>query len=171
MTNGPLESGILQTPVHLYDQLEHMNGVEIEHRRRPSLKTGCRIIAAHDQKVPHLCTVQRIELAFDLVAVLVLAGEMDERFDAEPQDLRAEAPGEDGRVSAGIVGNRQRVNPSAPGRPFRGRQYVLLGLLPRPPSRHQFPRDRKGLRIQQGLSETVLQCVHLNRHPPRASRP
>ena len=171
MTDGPLESGIFQTPVHLYDQIEHMNGVEIEHRRRPSLKTGCRIIAAHNQKVSHLCTVQGIKLAFDLVAVLVLAGKMDQRFDAEPQDLRAETTGEDSRVSAGIIGNRQRMNPSAPGRPFRGRQDILLGFLPRPPSGHQFPRHRKGLRIQQGLSETVLQCVHLNRHPPRASRP
>jgi len=49
MLNCPFKTGILQSPVHLPDQLNCMHWIEIENRRGPSLKAGYWIISAHDQ--------------------------------------------------------------------------------------------------------------------------
>ena len=121
-----------------------MHRIEVEDRLGPSLKTGHGIIAAHDQEVPHSRPIEGVEFAFHLVAVLVLAGKMDEGLDSHLQDLLAEIIGEDGRVSSGIVGDRQGMNLSPFRRLLGGGQGLLLVLLPRPPSRDQFPGNRQG---------------------------
>ena len=77
---------------------------------------------------------------------------MDERFDPRPQDLLAQIVGEDGRVSPGIVGDREGMDPAPLRRLLGGLQGLLLVLLPGAPSRDQLPGDRQGPRVQSVTS-------------------
>ena len=52
------------------------------------------------------------EVAFDLIAVLVLEGEVEQGLDADAAHLRADGMGGQGRVAAGIVGDGQRLDPA-----------------------------------------------------------
>ena len=149
MLDGPLEARVFQPLIHPLDQLDGLHRVEVEDRFGPSLKTGHGIIPAHDQEVPHSRPIEGVEFAFELVSVLVLAGKMDKGFYPQPQDLLAQIIGEDGRVSPGIVRDRQGMNLLPLRRLLGGGQGLLLVLLPRPPSRDEFPCDRQGRRIQQ----------------------
>ena len=120
-----------------------MNRIQIKYRRRSSLITGHRIIAAHNQKISDPCPIQGIKLAFDLVAVLVFAGKMDERFDAQLQNFAAHEIGGHGRGSSRIVRQGQSIYFL----PFGGlsgiSQGFFLSRFSCASSRHQFPGDRK----------------------------
>ena len=77
---------------------------------------------------------------------------MDQGFDSHLQDLLAQIIGEDGRVSPGIVGDRQGMNLSPLRRLLGGGKGLLLVLLPRPPARDEFPGDRQGRRVRAMMS-------------------
>jgi len=77
------DSRIRQSPVHIRYQLQGVNRIQIKDRCGSALETGYGIIAAHYQEISDACPIQRIKLAFYLVAVLIFAGKMNEGFNAQ----------------------------------------------------------------------------------------
>ena len=145
---GAFEAGHFQPAVHVGNQLEDMDGVQVKNRSRSSLIARYRVVAAHHQQVADVRPVQRIELAFDLIAVLIFAGEMNEGFDAELQDFGAHEVGGHGRGSARIVRERQGGNLPAGRDLCRLDHSPLLSGFSGAPSRHQLPGDREDGWIQ-----------------------
>ena len=156
MRDGAFDSGIGKPPVHARDQLQEVNGIQIEDRRGPPLEAGHRVVAAHDEEIPDARAVQGVKLAFTLVAVFVLAGKMDKGFDAQFENLGPHEVGGHGRGSARIVRERKRANFMPAGGLLRLRQAFLLRRFFRASARHQFPGDREFGGIEQGLFEPVF---------------
>ncbi len=161
----------LESGVQLADQLEGMHRVEIEDRLGPSAETADGIVARHDQQVADACAGQAVQEPLQLVPVLVLAGEMDQGFDAHPDDLGAEKLGRDGGVAARIVGNRQPVDLSAFHGGFGAAKDDLLSLFRGPPAGHQLPGYRKDRLVEQGLLELVFHGSPLSKKAPRCVEP
>ena len=148
VTDFTFDARILQAPVHVRYQLQCMDRIQIKDRGRSPLITGYRIIAAHNQKVSDPCPIQCIKLAFDLTAVLVFTGKMNEGLDAQFQNFAAHEIGGHGRGSSRIVCNGEGLNLLPTSGLFGISQGLFLGRFSCAPSRHQFPCDRKRGGIQ-----------------------
>ncbi len=88
VTDDAFDSRILKPAIHVRYQLQDMGRIQIKDRGGSSLITGYGVIAAHHQEVSDPCPIQGIKLAFDSIAILVFAGKMDERLDAQFAQFR-----------------------------------------------------------------------------------
>ncbi len=135
MTDVTFDPRIRKPPVHVRYQLQGMDRIQVKDRGRSPLVTGYRVIAAHNQEVSDSCPIQGIKLAFDLTAVLVFAGKMDERLDAQLQNFAAHEIGRHGRGSTRIVCNGQGMRSFLRERPV----WPEPGSFPGPLLLHLFP--------------------------------
>jgi hypothetical protein len=85
--------------VHLINKTKELDGVQIIDRLGLPFKTIERVIPGHHQEVLNPDPVQGVENGFDLVPVLVLAGEMMKGH--AMRDFSAEDIGK-GRVASGL---------------------------------------------------------------------
>ena len=81
--------------------------------------------------------VQSIQDRFHLVAVLILAGEVDDRIHAQVADLQANHIGGEGGVASGIIGNGEGMDPPPFNRLLGEPQDLVLGFPARSPAGNQ----------------------------------
>ena len=93
---------------------------------------------------------------FNLVSIFIFAGEVDNRIDAQPGDIKANHIGGEGRVTPWIIRDGYRVNALRLSRPLSNPQNVVLGFSPGSPSGNEFKSVDKLLPLKEGLSESVL---------------
>jgi hypothetical protein len=79
-------------------------------KRQVATNAWCPLLTPDLKEVTHPRPIEGVEVAFELIAIPVLARKMDQGFDAEPQDLQTKVIGKDGGVATGIVRNRDRID-------------------------------------------------------------
>ena len=101
---------------YLLNHTQDQHGIQVKHGLGTSLEAIPGIIASNDQECVKPPSVQFEQLAFYKVSVLVLAGEVDNRFNAKGLYLLAKRCGCKGRVPTCIIGDGQCREPAVLGR-------------------------------------------------------
>ena len=95
----------LSSLIEFGDKTKQGDRVQVEYRLGGATIPGLGKIAGHDEQVANVRPLQSIKHTFQLVAILVFAGQVNQRLDAEAADLGAKHLGRDCGAAAGIVGN------------------------------------------------------------------
>ncbi len=141
----------LEALVQLGDQPHELRGVQVEHGCRVPQVARRGIVTGQGQHIAHRSALQAIEQRLELVAALVLARKVDDDLDSQPRQFRTQHFGRGRRVTAGIIGNGQRVDPARPSGFLRRTHKFFLIALKGTATRHQLPGHGKGILVQQGL--------------------
>ena len=139
---GLAEGVELKALVHVIDQLQDVHRINVEDRAGAPAETQVRgVVPGQHQHVADAPGGQAEEHRFHLVAVLVPAGDVDQRFDAGFLDLVAQQFGVDRRVAAGVIGDADGVDNAAAGGHLGAVDDLFLGNLEGAAARHLLPGD------------------------------
>ena len=95
-------------------------------------------------------------MAFDLAAVLVLEGEMEQRFDTDLLYFRTDGDRSQGRMAAGVVGDGQGLYPAVFPGPGGKLQEIVHAAAARSLAGNEFVGDGEFVRVEEGPGEFVL---------------
>ena len=128
--------------------MDELDGIKVVNWLGFSLKAVKGIVPGHHQKVLDPDAVQGVEDGFHLVAVFVLAGEVDDRIQPHVADLPAEYVGEKGRVASSIIGYGEGVDQFSSDRLLRKDHRLLDNFTLCSPSGYQLKGVDKILCLQ-----------------------
>ncbi len=103
-------SRVRQPVVHLREEAEQTDRVDVEHRRRDAAVPGDLIVARQREHVVEPLRAELPPAALERVAIPVLAGEVDDHLLAARDEIGAERVRREHRVAAGVVGDREDVD-------------------------------------------------------------
>ena len=145
-----------QPEVHLIDQMEELNRIEVEDRLCLSLKAIKGKITGHHQKAGQADPVERAEDGLDLISILIFAGEVDKGIYPEAGYLEAEHIGREGRMTSRIIGDRKAVDKLPLSDLFCKTQDFILSLTSRTPPRNELKSIDKLLLCQESFPESFF---------------
>ena len=123
----------------LRQELQQPHGIDIENRRRLPVITGDRIIPRKRQHVAKAFAGQLPAAAFQRIAIPVLARKMDDDFLPAMHQVAADGIGAQHGVTAGIIGDAQRVEARVFRQRARQAQHsAAAGVRNQASRRHQF---------------------------------
>ena len=102
---------VAQPGVHLGEEVEEAHRVDVEHRRGETAVPGDRVVAGEREHVVESLRGELPAAALECVPVPVLAREVDDHLLAARDHVRPESVGCQHRVAAGVVGDREHVDP------------------------------------------------------------
>ena len=149
------------SPVHLMDQMNELDRIEVIHRLGLPFKPVKGEVTGHQQKVVDSDPVQGVQDRFDLIAILIFAGEVDDGVDAHAADLQADHVGGEGRVASRIICNRKGMDELSLDRLLRKPQNLVLGLAPGPSPRYEL----EGIDELFLSQDSILKRILAHQHP------
>ena len=114
MTSAPPQDArAIPAAIHLVEHRQQSDRIDVEHRLGAAVVAGCGVVAAEGQDVVETFAGELPGFAFEAVAVKILAREMNQNFLAAVEDRLAEGHRAKLRIAAGVVGDRNPVDPIA----------------------------------------------------------
>ena len=163
---------VLEARVHVREEAQKPDGVDVEDRRGEAPVTHDRVVAG---KREHVVEPGRGELpaaALERVPVPVLAGEVDDHLLPARDHVRPERVGREHRVAARVVRYREHVDPGVLGQlPRKCKQ--LLARRRRSASRDSSPprQRRRTRRAERGAHGAGPSDARRTRQPSRRGSP
>ena len=108
--------------------MDELDRIDVVDRLGLALEPVQGVVAGHGKQVMDAEPVKGIEDRFNLVSVLILAGKMDNGVDPEAADFGANYVRGQGRMAAGIVGDREGIDEPSPGSVLGKAQDLVLPL-------------------------------------------
>ena len=140
---------VRQPLVHLGEEAEQADRVDVEHRSREPLVPRDRVVAGEREDVVEPLRAELPAATLERVAVPVLAGEMDDHLLAARDQIGPERVGREHRVPARVVGDREHVDARVGGELPRHLHHPAAAVRrDQPAARDHLGRDdeRAGLR-------------------------
>ncbi len=100
---GGVQAGSGFPLVEMAEEIDDMDGVEVENRFRVAAKPLLGIVAGNDQQVVETNAVPAIQKAFHLVTVFILAGKVADDIQTHFKNFLADDIRRQGGVAAGII--------------------------------------------------------------------
>ena len=144
---------LCQSLVHQPDHLEQPHRVGIEHGRRLTAKALRRIVAAQGQHIRQPGAAQRPQSAFQAVAVVVLARDVDYHFHTLTKQVLSEYFRPKVWISTGVVGYEGNIGVAALGEAV-GHVLNAAGILlhGQPARSFEFHRDEEPVRLLEKVA-------------------